>query len=52
MYIRFRKHALFYGKGDILAKIISISNQKGGVDVYKRQVFNIYFKSEKINKLI
>ena len=31
MYIRFRKHALFYGKGDILAKIISISNQKGGV---------------------
>jgi chromosome partitioning protein len=30
-YIRFRKHALFYGKGDILAKIISISNQKGGV---------------------
>ena len=31
MYIGFRKHALFYGKGDILAKIISISNQKGGV---------------------
>lgn len=31
MYIRFRKHALFYSKGDILAKIISISNQKGGV---------------------
>lgn len=31
MYNRLRKHAIFNGKGDILAKIISISNQKGGV---------------------